>query len=199
MSRRINLIGFLTVLVLVILLAKLSQKTTLGIYFQCDRELEKIVLRSVNDAALRYKVVEIPKKASLLIFDDRIIYQGQTLFLDWHDQVIDEVVEQVSAYLDLNVKLVKTVERASFYRKMLLETDDNSFFFELKLRDFVLFDNYRFNVIKTILVESVKLFDKGYLGLPVRVEVSDANSDRLSFVFDPMSKDLFLDKKLGGN
>ncbi|MFN4189509.1 MAG: hypothetical protein ACK4E2_00760 [Pseudothermotoga sp.] len=199
MTRRISLIGFLTFLVIMILFAKLSGKTVLSVYFECDRELERIVVLSLKDAGLKYSVVESPNKASLLIFDDRIIHEGQTLFLDWKDQVVDEAVEQVSMYLDLNPKSVRMIERASFYRKILLNTGENSVLFELKLRNFALFDNYRIDMIKTILVEKVKVFDKGYLVLPIRVEVSDVNSDKLSFVFDPMSKDLFIDTTLGGN
>lgn len=199
MTRRISLIGFLTFLVIMILFAKLSGKTVLSVYFECDRELERIVVLSLKDAGLKHSAVERPNKASLLIFDDRIIYEGQTLFLDWKDQVVDEAVKQVSMYLDLNPKSVRMIEKASFYRKILLNTGENSVLFELKLRDFALFDNYRIDMIKTIIVEKAKVFDKGYLVLPIRVEVSDVNSDKLSFVFDPMSKDLFIDTTLGGN
>lgn len=199
MTRRISLIGFLTFLVIMILFAKLSGKTVLSVYFECDRELEMVVVLSLKDAGLKYRAVESPNKASLLIFDDRIIYEGQTLFLDWKDQVVDEAVKQVSMYLDLNPKSARMIEKASFYRKILLDTSENSVLFELMLRDFALFDNYRIDMIKTILVEKVKVFDKGYLVLPIRVKVSDVNSDKLSFVFDPMSKDLFVDTTLGGN
>lgn len=198
MSRRINLIGFLTVLVVLILLAKLSEKTTLSIYFQCDRELEKAVVLFLDNAGSKYRVVGIPNKASLLVFNDRIIYKSQTFFLDWEDQIIDETVRQVSTYLNLDVKLARTIQKASFYRKVLLDTDEESYLFELKLRDFALFDKYRIDVIKTILVDELRVFDKGYLVLPIQVEVSGATCAKLSFVFDPVSKDLFFDTTLGG-
>ncbi|AEH50766.1 hypothetical protein Theth_0680 [Pseudothermotoga thermarum DSM 5069] len=73
MNKKISLIGVLTLLVVIILALRFSEKPKFSFYFECNEQLKKSVFDLLAEMKIKYRLLERPDERCVQVFDDRII------------------------------------------------------------------------------------------------------------------------------
>ena len=181
-------VGFLTCVLLALLAYRISKPGKISVCFRCDEQLKNAFESALKKVGVDYKQSNC-KNSTIIVFDNQLVYHDQVFKFYWNETLEKKILDVVLSHIKVEGDFQSQIRRFEQLISVSLHDQTKIIY---TVRPEIDIDEIAYKIIKDIIKGNEKIFENGYLVLPLIIEsdgeklmIYDSRNDQVYMLLEP--------------